>query len=156
MSGCCDNCGEEDENLIRLLLDAKGQKTWSDNYDFSMQGMKGGFSSQDLCLQCWSEIEDEEDIDTLHEFDTCCGNQCGSCKFRFPGSVFFFCESCDKSICCIGCVAITGCQTRECVCKRCFDGLCIKCHTVVLPATNECWLWDSEPRPLCESCKISS
>jgi hypothetical protein len=57
-----------------------------------------------------------------------------------------------RKICCIGCIALTACQTTEGICMHCFDHKCRLCKKNSLPR-GICYLDDEKPTPICYMCK---
>jgi hypothetical protein len=84
----------------------------------------------------------------------CSGEYCGVCD-QTPlvgdGNEEKQCDDCDR-ICCIQCIAITGCQTTTGVCVECFTYTCHKCKEA--PLEKKLYIWDSwvEEKPYCGGC----
>lgn len=63
-----------------------------------------------------------------------------------------YCKKCNR-VCCINCIALTGCQTVDGTCINCFDFICTICHKNQLQ--KKCYLEDhNEYQPICNNCKI--
>jgi hypothetical protein len=63
------------------------------------------------------------------------------------------CYNCDR-ICCIKCIALTGCQTTQGICKQCFNYKCQKCNEVDLPG-NILYIEDIKKySPICGTCMV--
>lgn len=106
--------------------------------DSAIRCTKCNFS---YCLNCISGGLCEE----------CRPDLCGICN-----NIYCDCKYCDKCkrICCIECIAITGCQTIIGTCKECFDYKCEVCHKKNLTGS---YLWDHhEHQPICSKCKNDS
>jgi hypothetical protein len=65
------------------------------------------------------------------------------------------CNKCRKGICSLVCVAVTGTQTIECICRKCFDWKCEICDAPINVLEEDyVYLWDEDPLPRCELCLI--
>lgn len=124
----CDNCHVNDAEIIRDFNVFEPTDWWKEKH-------------QKICKDCYIKEE------LLH---------CSCCGLYFHcdiGELFYNCEICEKDICSNKCVAITGCQTRICVCKKCFEYKCRKCGSPIpiLPE-GELYFWDADPVAKCEKC----
>lgn len=80
-----------------------------------------------LCEECY-KLDNNVDQDYLHDLV-----KCGNCELLFDGDLFYECLECGNNICSQACIRMTSCQTRSCVCVKCFIkkyafGKCIQCQ----------------------------
>jgi hypothetical protein len=100
--------------------------------------------TQKLCFECYLKESLKEHI------------QCFCCQLYYINNdeLFYECNNCMQNICSINCIAITGCQTRYCVCRKCFDGKCIDCdESIDILPEGKVYLWDEKPVPKCDNCQ---
>lgn len=151
---CCECLEIINDTPIAIIHGEKGQHIDSDDYNFTFSNQN--FTINTYCLSCFSEKIWLDDLETIEDFEKTCGQRCANCNLWFEGNLFFFCQLCEHSICSVNCISMTGCQTRECVCKSCYKGKCFSCGTndITLPADQKYWLWDDDPKPICENCLL--
>ena len=93
---------------------------------------------QDLCFGCR---------------DCNCQECCYKCKTFLTGD---YNEQKDCAICqqvyCIQCVACTGCQCRDGICRNCFKYKCDECDVDLSKPYAVLYIWDGNPQPLCLNC----
>ena len=111
----------------------------------------GKQSSRTQCIHCYKEIckacqYAEGECRACKQFCHTCGKE-----LIGDGNTEKCCINCLKTFC-LGCVACTGCQTNDCICRRCFDYKCQDCDDdLELPACR-LYMWDEDPQPLCREC----
>lgn len=134
----CNKCNNT-ENLCAIIDDNVGQ----DNYSYQTTFDE---NIEIICKPCL-ETEDEEDYFV---------EQCGVCKLYFQECLHFMCTECEKDVCSMACLSVTGCQTRNCICKTCFKtsyiaGKCIACKQNDIKL-DDIYLYDCDPSPYCSNC----
>lgn len=117
------------------------------------------------CPLCYEIVDNENklvlcDICNLYrcsycDQSDCCNSVCAIClvyKIQGDGNNEKQCQSCNKIVC-IVCTALTGCQTIDGVCKRCFKYKCMVCGLAELD-TSASYLYDMEQHyPTCNNCR---
>ena len=91
----------------------------------------------------------------LYEPNVCreCAEYCFGCEKQLEGdgNSEKYCGRCDKRYC-IDCIVVTGCQTVDGICKKCFDYKCVDCDKDLERPFSVLYLWDHDPQPLCRQC----
>jgi hypothetical protein len=129
-------------NMKKLFYCRKCQKLIINNpirnsYDYTI-----------YCIKCYEKTDPLASVNDLFK--------CYVCGLIHDNDINYECGDCKHSICSDTCIKITGAQTRECVCKKCFDskyidGKCITCNkNNILFA--DIYLWDDGVTPYCEHC----
>jgi len=67
------------------------------------------------------------------------------------------CIKCQRYACPL-CIAVSGCDTPDCVCSDCYIYICNKCNLNPIPERKGAYnwyLWDADPRPFCDECIVA-